>query len=548
MNVLTMRTTRSLDSSTWPTWLQRIHEVSCRYELILGIVLLNILLRLPNLTEPYWYGDEAIYLTIGTALKQGGILYQTIVDHKTPLIYYLAMVPNQFWFRMLLLIWSSLFSALFYGVARMWLRQRWAVLASVLFVICTSFPGLEGNIPNGELFVIGFIIPALWLMHQSKWLQQVLPFAQLKPTAKQTTKTPLTRTDLTLFASAGFLVGLGVLTKVPAILDAAALGWLIVLTGIQLLRTAQRNKGLIIRQTTIMAVIFGLSVILPLVLSIAYFTLRGAFNDYLQYGLLYNFHYTGTWSLPFEQPWLIMLFGLPAKAAILAVFVLLSAVVSWFQPTRRPAQWLAVWLVATLVASSLSNRPYPHYLIQIVPPLVLLVATFLRHSWTQHVLTTAALALTVALITLLDFGMYPTWKYYQHYFQLSTGQITAAEYRHDFNSLVSQNERFSPIIQSQTTPEEPIFIWGTNPMLYAVTERAPATTFTVAFHVHDLKLYDQTLQEVIDTRPPFIVLMREEAPLAGLDTFMNEWYIVVDETQDMVLYRRSTIARSNLIQ
>lgn len=531
--------------SRWPTWLQRLHEVSCRYELVLGVVLFNILLRIPNLSEPYWYGDEAIYLTIGTALRHGGVLYQTIVDHKTPLIYYLAMVPSQFWFRVLLLVWSSLFTALFYGIARYWLRPRWAFVTALLFAGLTAFPGLEGNIPNGELFVIGFMVPALWLMHQTQWLQRFLPLA---PQEASTAKYRLTSREVGLFAGAGFLAGLGVLTKVPALLDVAALDWLIVLLTVQRFRIARTTRWMGVRIGLLLAALFGIAVLTPLVLSILYFTLRGAFADYLQFGLLYNFHYTGTWSLPFDQPWLVTLFGLPAKVAILAGFVLISGVISWFQPKRRPYHWLGVWLVATLVASSLSNRPYPHYLIQILPPLMLLVGTFLSQSWAQHIVNTVSLALTVALITLLQFGMYPTWKYYTQYFKFATGQISPAEYRHHFNGLVAQNEQLVPRIQAETQPSDPIFLWGTNPMLYAQAQRAPVSTFTVAFHVHDLQRYDQTLQEVKEQPPRFIVIMKDEAPLPGLDAFLHEWYMLTDETDSMRLYRHTSLARSNLIQ
>ncbi len=65
--------------------------------LFLNLFLL-VILRIPNFFEPYWYGDEAIYLSVGNALNKGGLLYTTIIDHKTPLIYQFARVPNQFIF------------------------------------------------------------------------------------------------------------------------------------------------------------------------------------------------------------------------------------------------------------------------------------------------------------------------------------------------------------------------------------------------------------------------------------------------------------------
>jgi len=43
---------------------------------ILILISIFILLRLPSLVEPYWYGDEGIYQVIGKALNSGRVLYR----------------------------------------------------------------------------------------------------------------------------------------------------------------------------------------------------------------------------------------------------------------------------------------------------------------------------------------------------------------------------------------------------------------------------------------------------------------------------------------
>ena len=55
------------------------------------VIFLIIILRVPSIFEPYWYGDEGIYLTIGNALAQGETLYRDIHDNKPPFIYLLAL-------------------------------------------------------------------------------------------------------------------------------------------------------------------------------------------------------------------------------------------------------------------------------------------------------------------------------------------------------------------------------------------------------------------------------------------------------------------------
>ena len=64
------------------------------------VLALVVVLRIPSLFEPYWYGDEAIYLTIGQAINRGVPLYSGTHDHKPPLLYLVAAVAgNEFWLK-----------------------------------------------------------------------------------------------------------------------------------------------------------------------------------------------------------------------------------------------------------------------------------------------------------------------------------------------------------------------------------------------------------------------------------------------------------------
>ena len=127
------------------------------------LVLLGIALRIPSLFEPYWYGDEAIYLTLGEGIRQGLLLYRDIFDHKPPLIYLLAAIAGSvFWFKFILLVWNTVAIILFWKLAKNF-------LAALLFVLVTSLPLLEGNIANAELFILGPTLGAyLLLSNQEK--------------------------------------------------------------------------------------------------------------------------------------------------------------------------------------------------------------------------------------------------------------------------------------------------------------------------------------------------------------------------------------------
>ena len=100
----------------WQKLDQKVESVPKKWFWLLFAV---FFLRLPSLFEPYWYGDEGIYLTIGQGLRQGLVLYRDIYDNKPPLIYLLAALSGSlFWFRFILLVWSMMTVAFFSKLAK----------------------------------------------------------------------------------------------------------------------------------------------------------------------------------------------------------------------------------------------------------------------------------------------------------------------------------------------------------------------------------------------------------------------------------------------
>jgi len=86
---------------------------------LLVLLAISFILRIPSFFEPFSYGDEMIYLTLGNAIKNGLTLYQDIHDNKPPLLYFTAAVAgNVFWFRTILAFWMMLATTLFWHLAK----------------------------------------------------------------------------------------------------------------------------------------------------------------------------------------------------------------------------------------------------------------------------------------------------------------------------------------------------------------------------------------------------------------------------------------------
>ena len=480
-------------------------------------LLLLFVLRIPNLVEPYWYGDEGIYLTIGQALNKGEVLYKEIIDHKTPIIYTLAQTHTQQNFRLLLIGWMLITTTCFYYVAKMLFKNNSIATftATIIFVLATTLPSFEGNIPNGELFVMGFVLVGLTLLLKTPYLTR---FFQPSEKKSSTASEPWIRYFLS-----GVFLSLGVLTKVPAVFDVALVFGIGFFTISNTVVGASKKKlSLFVTELKRSIPVWGLVVVgllVPIVVSILFFISKGAGQAYLDFGLLYNFRYAGSWNLPFDNALLLFLFTLPGKALVMTLFtIVLVLLKKYLSPTY---QLILFWFGLTLFASLLSNRPYPHYYLQVAPAFSLLLAgilfdgvgTAFKKSRKKDVLLgpllgTISLMVFTAILLLLRVGLYPTVSYYRSFIQLSQGKLTTAEYNQRFDSLMTDN--YAAVQAMEVCPDERLFIWGTNPMLYALADRVPTGRFTVSFHIKDFDAYEETYTDFVTHTPSFVVVMNNE--------------------------------------
>lgn len=505
-------------------------------EVLILILAVHTFLRIPNLFEPYWYGDEGIYLTIGTALRQGRHLYADIVDHKTPLIYYFAMVPNQLWFRILNLTWMTGSIVLFYAIARKLLSNRYVVYAvTALFMLLTSLPALEGHIPNGELFVIGWVCLGVWLLFQSEFVEHLLA----REKTKAILRPQLQKRDLRLFFLSGLAFSGGILTKVPAVFDAGG-----VALGVALLMSWPLNFKKMLhqaRQTVSIWVLLSIGILIPILLSIVYYFLRGTLAAYIDFGLLYNFRYAGSWSLPPMPKILQFGFSLPGKGMILiAMTVFLFLGRKHIQPKVR---LVAIWTVAALFGALLSSRPYPHYLLQVIPPLVLLFGVLVEgHRQKRTLLEWGAMLTPIGLLfaslLLLQFKGYEIGKYYREFGKYLTKQSTRQEYFQSFSHLMDDTYAAAEILR--TTDEEVTFIYGNNPMLYALSHKRPIGRFIVNFHIRDFRgAFDETYALLAEQPPEFVVMMKDDDVSGNsIPAFIMENYLPYEDMEYMTVYKR----------
>lgn len=459
--------------------------------LLLGI----ILLRLPSLSEPNRYADEDIYLTIGMALREGRVLYRDIHDNKPPLIYFTAAaVQSVTNFKFVLLLWNLIHMAIFYQLAKLILgNNRRVTILCALFVMLSTLPLWEGNIANGEIFMIMPITAAMWLF----WKNQ----------ASDSFKSLL---------GVGGLLAFGFLFKVTAVFEAGAVA-------IFLLFYQPVFKSLLDKKVWGLILGFGL----PIIISVGLVYWWGAGEIYVRSALLQNIGYLSSWMGGSSS-------GLLGRVGLIFTLIILVFLVR--NKLNRSLIFLTVWLLMSLLGALLSSRPYPHYLLQITAPFVLLMGAV---TLSQRALAWFIVAITTAFaawqIKTVNFWYYRSWPYYLNFLRYATRQISKPEYDNFFQG-VSRNKIVSSYVRQHTRPGERIFVWGTEPAIYVLANRLPVGKYVTSYHVRDFDKTGETFSQIQATPPKVIVIFASEGDYLGFVPWVKSHYLLTQEVQGAQIY------------
>lgn len=467
---------------------------------LLGAV---FVLRIPSFFEAYSYGDEMIYLTLGNAVRHGLTLYKDIHDNKPPLLYLLAAIAgNLFWFKVILALAAIVAVILFWKLAlKIFAKEKKAMIATFAFAILTTLPLLEGNIVNSENFMIGLTMAALLVL-----LTQKHSFKNL--------------------FLAGVLFACAALFKIPAAFEVPAIlvYWFIADSG--------KNLGELSRKTFFI----GLGFLTPILLTIVWYYFRGALPDYIKAAFLQNIGYLSSFRPEdIQKPFLVR----NAPLLIRGVIVLIGLIILWLKRSKLSKEFVfaTVWVLLALFAVTLSERPYPHYLLQAVPAASLLIAILVKGETVDQVLTIIPLGLLLFIPVYYKFYYYPTFSYYARFVKLATGQMNKQAYLNTFGGNTLNNYEIADFIVKSTAPDEKIFVWGDSPVIYALTRRLPAFKYVAAYHILGFSSKAEVISALTKQPPAIIVILTDSPGFPEIMPFLNRDYVLISSTGSQIWHK-----------
>jgi 4-amino-4-deoxy-L-arabinose transferase-like glycosyltransferase len=486
----------------------------------LGIVLLTIAIRLPSLLHPQPLDSEAMYSVVANEIVDGGRPYIDAVERKPPLLFwtYAAVfkIAGKFnWkaLHMVALVWTLCAMAGLYVIGRELLDRNTGLIAALFYSVFQPW-GVWSNLSaDGEMLMN---LPIIWA-----W---AIAFRRNS-----------SRMRPELFA-AGALLGAAFLLKQPAAIAAVPLGIYLLLPSYGASRSLTRTN----------------SIIQAAMLTAGFFAAVGLVTIVLwKQGILHEAFY---WTIAADDvPHVFWQKGIVRTLAFLGAC--LPLVIGSIMACRDKSEiWagkmpertaLLGLLAASAIGAAAGARFYPHYYVQLIPPLALLAASYYARLWSRTMqpphwllrprVTYAWLALTVITFSIIHLtGLAP-------------------------RRLPSEVGRY---LFTHSNPEDRIFVWGQKVKIYLEAHRRPAsryiTTFPLTGHIFGGPLpgvdtrnrivpgaWENLQQDFAKHPPTYIVDVQNDSKTAQdpitnfpiLAKLLKEQYQPVARTAEGMIYR-----------
>jgi hypothetical protein len=480
---------------------KKLKKIIERYWFLL-LAALVLFLRIPLIFEPFTYGDEGIYLTLGQAARRGLVFYQEIHDNKPPLLYLIAALTGSYpAYRTFFFGWSLVTIWLFYQLSQQLFGKNKSavVLTTFLFALFYSLRLFEGTVGNAENFLVATSLAGFWVALKAK------------------------KTLHYLFA--GFLFSLSVLFKVPALFDFATL--------LAFLFWQDYKKPLRPLISKYLGLLAGF--ISPILLTLIYYAYHRALKAYLKAAFLQNLPYLSSWGE--DQP---QAGGLPFTLFIRALIVVLLFL---FLLAKRKKitprlSLILLWFSLALFAALLSSRPYPHYLLQAIPPLALSFG-FLTENRFKRLIPLFLTGTLMGIFYLFHFWHYSSYDYLSNFYQYALGGKNQAQYYQYFGEQTPFLYQSAKFLSLHTAKEEKIFVWGTQPSIYALARRLPVGRYAASYHIIDFAGQQETIKALKQSPPRFMVVdEKEKSPFPAFFGLLEGNYSLFSQIGNFLVYRR----------
>lgn len=462
--------------------------------ILCGILGFSILLRLAFLHEPF-ERDEGQYAAIGQEILRGGIPYRDAIEIKPPGVFYLYALAIKLFgatpegIRIFTSIYATLTVISVYAFARRIAGVRAGLFAALTYGVFSTLPMYQGSSSNSEVFLV------LPLTAGTLFFVMVLESGERK-----------------------FLCYSGICAALAMIIKTVALPVIVFeLLLIAFIRSGKERWKDVLKD--------GVAFVLPLIISAAltcsYFALRGGFEDFYYWNVLFPSTYKAS---GITGPRLSVVVKHLMPSLLFPMTVALFSL-PWFWSCKRTLSGLFTLLLipAAWCVVALPGKFFPHYFITMIPFLSIPAGIALAHL--SSVRKPVALFFLAVAIILLGFSIKENYRFYTVY---PPETVSMKKYGSIFVSAVP----VAKYLKEHTVPDDYIFQWGLEPEIYFLADRrSPVpylTSVSVGWSKDPEKARRALLEALLTKKPKYIVFQNEWGYWPGFQevkTVIDVYYV-----------------------
>jgi len=405
----------------------------------LGIILLTVAIRLPSLLHPRPIDSEAMYSVVANEIVDGGRPYADAVERKPPLLFwtYAAVftIAGKFNWKALhivALVWTLCSMAGLYVIGRDLFDRNTGLIAAFFYGVFQPWWTWKNLTFDAEMLMN---LPIIW-----GWAIALgRSSSRLRPE---------------LFA-AGALLGVAFLLKQPAAIAAVPLGIYLLLPSYRASRSLTRTN----------------SITQAAILTTGFFAALGVVTTVLwKQGILGDAFY---WTIAdHDVPHVFWQKGIVSTLIFLAACLplVIGAILACQRENeiwagRAPERMALLGLLAaSAIGAAAGARFYPHYYVQLIPPLALLAAPYYARLWSRtvqppHWLLRPGVTYAWLALTIIAFSIH-------HWTGLAPRRAPSEAGQYLF---------------THSAPADRIFVWGQSSEVYLDAHRRPACRYITTF-------------------------------------------------------------------
>lgn len=488
--------------------------------LLVAILGLTFILRMNFWDQPFQM-DEGVYGYIGWGMLDGLVPYKDLFDHKPPGIYllyslvFLLTEPTALNIKVFTTIYTFGTVLAVFLVARKVAGEKAGLLAALLFGIFSCGPKIEGGGSNTEIFMI---------------LPYTLAVLSLLKAIEKGR-----RRDYLL---TGLWTGVACTIKQVAAVNLLWVGAYLIV------RIWRQRKWTTVVRVTADGCWMTVGAILPWVPYLVYFYLNDALAHFYFWQVNFNLDYMASAhgsakiTVFYHRTMDIL-----RENGLLWLLALAATIYHWQELRKgvtadegensqswRSSGWflMAIWPLFSLLGVVAGGRFFPHYYIQMIPPLAILggagLMVLIRKVRAEGIRLfghPVGLAIILVFIWAILLFVKTDAPYYLIY---NGPQISL----HQYQTPVFSVTRFvGKYLRNRTQPEDLIYVWAVNPEInfYALRKTpSPFLVYSTSFARLPWDTHAEVMQSLHRAPPRYIVALEKKSAFPALQKFIESDY------------------------